>query len=191
MRHFLGRPLQCVALWVGILALAGVVSVSAWLLLRDNDVGPVEVTSQGAPAMLEAGAGPAASGVTMGDSAELEVKRGGPATGEAESTQSKETAGTGPGLTAADATTLSDHAEVAVMYADPLPARDDPGHSGDVRDSTTLAVSDTAELSVQAGQPASSGGPGNVATIGRSEARAVLDTAELSLQPGQPAPSAG
>ena len=54
-----------------------------------------------------------------------------------------------------------------------------------------MAVSDTAELSVQAAQPAPGGGSDNVAAIAGSTSLAVNDTAELFVQPGQLAPSGG
>ena len=54
MRHFLGPPLHQVALWVGILAIAAVASVSIWLMQRDG-------ATQTNPAALGTSASPSSS----------------------------------------------------------------------------------------------------------------------------------
>ena len=159
MRHFLGGPLRWVALGLGMLALAAGISVTVWLVQRDNGPDPGSVTGEGVPEVVETGgelpgspardtnvdresgaASSPSSGATVDDSAELEVQRSGRAPDDAEAVQIENTGGSGPGLTASDGATLSDSVELSVEEVKPVPRRG----SGDV-----ASVSDIAELVVR------------------------------------------
>ena len=193
MRPILNGPLHWVALGVGLLVLAGVISVAVWLVQRDDGPGAVPRASDETPAGLETrerlpgsstrnttgdgesgSAGPASSGATANDSVELEVQRGGSSLDEAEAGQSEGAVGTRQGLTAADDATLSDSVEVEVQQGEATPPPSSPGHAASVQDSTDLTMSDSAELSVQPGQP--------VPRRGSGDSAAIADTPELVVR---------
>ena len=177
MRHFLNGPLRWVALGAGVLALAGVISVAVWLVQRGDGPGAVtEAASDGA----KPSTGPASSDATLSDSVELDVQGGGPATDETEAVQTEDAAGAGPGLTAEDEATVSDsielevqHGEAATGEAEGVQREDDA--AANVQDGSDLTMSDSAELTVQPGQPVPRRGSGDVAAMADSADLVVRD----------------
>ena len=162
MRHFLGGPLQRVALGLGMLALAVGISVSVWLSQRDTDPGPGSVTGEATSEVVETGgqladslpqksnvdeeigaARPASSSATVGDSAELEVQRSGSAPDDADAVQGEDAGRTGSGLDAADGATLSDSVELSVEEVKPVPRRGS-GDGASISDIAVLVVRDAS-----------------------------------------------
>ncbi len=163
MRHFLSAYLYKVAVGVGLLILIGLVSADIWLWQRDDGSGKGAGAGQGAqggfeapglPARNTAGGadngddGPASSGATASDSAELEVRRGGAAPGEVEIIQVEGANGAGSELTAGSDATVSDSAESEVQQEHPdsigTAPSGGPGDTATFGDSADLVVRDAA-----------------------------------------------
>ena len=152
MRHFLSAYLNKVAVGAGILILIGLVSADIWLWQRDDGSGQAAGAGQGAQDGFEVpglparkndgGIGPASSGATVSDSAELEVQRGGSLPGQVEIIQIEGADGAGSELTAKDDATVNDSAQSDVRQEQtPVPSGG-PGDDVNVGDSADLVVKD-------------------------------------------------
>ncbi|MCH8988690.1 MAG: hypothetical protein IIA92_07770 [Chloroflexi bacterium] len=156
MRNILSGYFYKVAVGAGLLILIGLISADIWLWQRDDGSGQGAGAGQGAQDGFEApgfparnttgGAnigdgGPASSGATASDSAELEIQRGGAEPGEVETIQIEGTSGAGSELTAGGEATASDSAVSGVRQEETPPP---PGGPGDV-----AALEDSAEIVVR------------------------------------------
>jgi len=213
MKPFPSGPLHWVPLGLGLLVLAGGISVAVWLVQRDEGLGPVRGANEGTAAGLQTGGslpgnttgnvvseGDNTEDATLSDSAELKVQRGGPAPDQAEAVQGEGAGGPVPRLATAEDASLSDSAELELQQGGPAPdqaeAVQGEGAGGAVPRLATAedaSLSDAAELDVQqyGEAPPPEGGPGDARSVQDSTDLLASDSAELSTQPGRPAPRAG
>lgn len=163
MGNILNGYFYKVAVGAGLLILIGLISADIWLWQRDDGSGQGAGAGQGAQEGFQVpglparnttdGAnigdgGPASSGATASDSAELEVRRGGAEPGEVETIQIEGTSGAGSELTAGGEATASDSvvSEVQQEHPDSI-GTPPPGGPGDVaafEDSAEIVVRDAA-----------------------------------------------
>ena len=168
MRHFLSGQLHWMALGVGILVLAGGISVSLWLSERDDGPAPALGAGETAPGQLQTGVdvpslparstadGGVSGGVSspaydagMSDSVELDAGPTGSGLIAANNAAASDTAeldavGSDPELTAANGATVSDSAELEVQQTQAPPPRGGPGDVGSIGDSADLVVRDAS-----------------------------------------------
>ena len=157
MKNIVTRQLHWAALGVGLLALTAGLSVSVWLLQRDDGPGLVLESNEEAPAPgrntpggLETGlggeglpglpvrfAGDAVPGRQTGDNGAA-----GSST-EAEAVQVQDTVGAAPGLTAVEGATMGDSAELEVQRGE-APPGGGPGDTATMGDSAVLVVRDAS-----------------------------------------------
>ena len=154
MRHFLSAYLYRVAVWAGMLILIGLISADIWLWQRGDGSGRASGAGQGAQDGFEAPGFPArntdggtdiggaSSGASAGDSAELEIRRGGAASGQVEIIQVDGTSGSGQELPADAGATVSDSAESEVQQEQTPAPSGGPGDAATVGDSADLVVRD-------------------------------------------------
>ena len=168
MRHFLSGQLHWMALGVGILVLAGGISVSLWLSERDDGPAPALGAGETAPGQLQTGvevpglparnstgdgvgggASPVAYDDRMSGSAKMDATAAGSGlTGGTDamvSDQAKmDAAAAGSGLPADDDTSVSDLAKMEVPPGEAAPHGGGPGDVASVQDSAELVVRDAS-----------------------------------------------
>ena len=168
MRHFLSCQLHWAALGVGMLVLAGGISVSLLLSQRDNGQAPALGAASSAPGQLQTGVevpglptrnttGDGVSGGVrapahddkMSDSVEMDaVPTGSGLTGAdnaiARDSVEMDATAAGSGLTTADKAIVGDSAKVDIQQGEAAPPRSGPGDVASVQDGAELVVRDAS-----------------------------------------------
>ena len=131
---------------MGLLALAAGVSVSVWLLQRDNGPALVLESNEEAPAPggnTPGGLEPRLAGDAVPGPPDADKAAAG-SSSEAEAAQVQDTAGATPGLTAGDGATLGDSAELEVRRGEAAAPKGGPGETAGMGDSAVLVVRDAS-----------------------------------------------